>query len=143
MKIGKNTRVWHPSKSVILECFIGDDCVIHSPVWIGNNVVIGDRCKIQAFTFIPEGVSIGNDVFIGPSVTFTNDAEPPSNREAWKPIYVGNGAVIGAGSIIKAGVTIAPGAKIGCGAVVTKDVPACDWYVQNPARPINRGRRAS
>jgi UDP-2-acetamido-3-amino-2,3-dideoxy-glucuronate N-acetyltransferase len=142
MKVGKNTRVWHPDKSVILDCFIGDDCTIHAPVWIGPNVVIGDRCKIQAFAFIPEGVSIGSDVFIGPGVIFTNDPEPPSHRQAWKPIYVGNGAVIGAGAVIKAGVTIAPGAKIGCGAVVTKDVMAGDWYVSNPAKPIRRGNVA-
>lgn len=138
MRIGNNTRVWHPEKSVILDCVIGEDCVVHAPVWIGNNVVIGDRVKVQAFAFIPEGISIGNDVFIGPGVIFTNDNEPPSRGKAWRTVSVGDGAVIGAGVVIKAGVIIAPGAKIGAGAVVTKDVDPGVWYVQNPARPLRR-----
>lgn len=138
MKLGKRVTLWHPEKSVILECEIGNDSVIHAPVWIGNNVKIGERCRVQAFSFIPEGVTLGNDVFVGPGVIFTNDAEPPSDKTKWKPIHVGDGAVIGAGSVIKAGVTIEPGAKIGCGSVVVKDVPSEDWHVGNPAKPIRR-----
>lgn len=138
MIVGRNTRIWHPEKSVILDCVIGDDCTIHAPVWIGNNVVIGNKCKIQAFAFVPEGVTLGDDVFIGPNVVFTNDAEPPSDKQKWKPVLVGDGAVIGAGAVIKAGVVIESGARIGCGAVVTRDVPAGEWYVGNPARPILR-----
>lgn len=138
MIVGKNTRIWHPERSIILNCVIGSDCVIHGMVWIGNGVLIGNRCKIQAFAFLPEGVTLGDDVFIGPGVKMTNDADPPSQREHWKPIHVGDGAVIGAGAVIKAGVTIAPGARIGCGAVVTRDVPAGTWYVGSPAKPIRR-----
>lgn len=139
MKVGRHTIIWHQEKSVILDCEIGDTCVIHAPVWIGNGVKIGNRCKVQAFAFLPEGVTLGNDVFVGPGVTFTNDPEPPSDQKNWLPIVVGDGAVIGAGAVIKAGVTIAPGAKIGCGAVVTKDVKAGAWYVGNPSRPLLRG----
>lgn len=139
MKVGQRTRVWHPDKSVILDCEIGDDCTIHAMVWIGNGVRIGNRCKVQAFAFIPEGVTIEDDVFIGPGVIFTNDAEPPSLRQAWRPVHVGAGASIGAGAVIKAGVTIAPGAKIGAGAVVTRSITAGDWHVGNPARQIQRG----
>lgn len=142
MKTGARVTIWHPEKSVILDCEIGDDSVIHAPVWIGPNVIIGQRCKIQAMSFLPEGVTLGNDVFIGPGVTFTNDPEPPSHKQNWKPIVVGDGAVIGAGCVIKAGVTIHPGAKIGCGAVVTKDVYPGEWYVQNPARPISKRNHA-
>lgn len=138
MKTGRHSRIWHPEKSVILDCEIGDDCVIHAPVWIGNGVKIGNRCKVQAFAFLPEGVTLGDDVFVGPGVTFTNDPEPPSGQENWRPIVVGNGAVIGAGAVIKAGVTIAAGAKIGCGAVVTKDIPAGCWHAGNPAKPLLR-----
>lgn len=138
MKVGAHTKIWHPEKSVILDCEIGDDCTVHAPVWIGNGVRIGNGCRIQAFAFIPEGVTIGHEVFIGPGVVFTNDPEPPGGRDKWKPIHVGDGATIGAGAVIKAGVTIAPGAKIGCGAVVTKDVNAGDWHVGSPARPIRR-----
>lgn len=135
---GRNTTIYHPEKSVILDCVIGEDCKIHAPVWFGHGVRIGNRCRIQAFAFIPEGVVIGDDVFIGPSVTFTNDPEPPSGRDNWKQTYVGNGASIGAGVIIKAGVIIHPGAKIGCGAVVTRDVYPGDWHVGVPAKPIHR-----
>lgn len=135
VKTGLNTSVWHPELSVLLDCTIGEGCTIHAQVWIGNKVVIGDRCKVQAGAFIPEGVTIGNDVFIGPRVTFTNDPVPPSNH--WENTVVGDGAVIGAGAVIKAGVRIAPGAKIGCGAVVVKDVPADGaWWAGNPARPL-------
>lgn len=134
MQAGKTTRIWHPELSVLLDCVIGEECTIHAQVWIGNKVVIGDRCKVQAFAFIPEGVRLGNDVFIGPRVTFTNDPYPPSDN--WAETVVGDGAVIGAGAVIRAGVTIAPHARIGCGAVVTKDVPAGAWWVGNPARPL-------
>lgn len=134
MRAGKDTKIWHPELSVLLDCEIGESCTIHAQVWIGNKVKIGDRCKVQAFSFIPEGVHIGNDVFIGPRVTFTNDPVPPSTD--WKTTYVGDGAVIGAGAVIKAGVSIAPGAKIGCGAVVTKDVHGYGWWVGNPAHPL-------
>lgn len=136
-RIGSNTRVWHPEKSVILG-EIGKDCVIHACVWIGPKAIIGDRVKIQSFAYIPDGVTLEDDVFIGPGVIFTNDVEPPSRGKSWAPIFVGEGAVIGAGAVIKAGVSIAAGAKIGAGAVVTKDIPAGDWYVKNPARPIRR-----
>jgi UDP-2-acetamido-3-amino-2,3-dideoxy-glucuronate N-acetyltransferase len=79
MRAGKDTKIWHPELSVLLDCEIGDGCTIHAQVWVGNKVRIGDRCKVQAFSFIPEGVTIGNDVFIGPRVTFTNDPIPPSS----------------------------------------------------------------
>lgn len=138
MITGDGTIIWHPDKSVLLDCTIGRDCTIHAPVWIGDNVQIGDRCRIQAFVFLPDGVTLGNDVFVGPNVVFTNDPEPPSGRDNWLPIRVGDGAVIGAGCVIRAGVTIAPGARIGCGAVVTRDVPAGDWHVGVPAREIGR-----
>lgn len=138
MQHGRNTTIYHPEKSVLLDCSVGEDCRIHAPVWIGNGVRIGDRCRIQAFVFIPEGVVIGDDVFIGPGVIFTNDPEPPSGREHWKPIFVGPRATIGAGAVIKAGVIIHADAKIGCGAVVTKDVAAGEWYVGVPAEPMRR-----
>jgi len=133
MIVGNNTQVWHPNKSVILDCIIGNDCSIHAPVWIGNNVSIGDRCRIQAFSFIPEGVTIEDDVFIGPHVCFTNDKLPPSYGKHWGKIVVKKGASIGANCTILPNVTIGEGALIGAGSVVTKDVPPGEIWVGNPA----------
>lgn len=136
-KIGSNTKFWHETLSNIGNCQIGDNCVIHSHVWIGDKVVIGDNVKIQAFSFIPTGVIIGNNVFIGPRVTFTNDKYPPSKDNAdWKNTVVMDDVSIGAGAVIVAGVSLNRGAKIGAGAVVTKSVPANETWVGNPAKKL-------
>ena len=132
MKQGQNCTIYHPDKSVLLDCLIGDGCTVHSPVWIGNNVVIGDRCKIQAFAFIPEGVTIASDVFIGPHVCFTNDKYPPSNIR--EHTFVGKGVSIGANATILCGITIGDGARIGAGAVVTKNVAPDAVVIGNPAK---------
>lgn len=134
--IGKGTKIWHPTKSVILECVMGEDCTVHAPVWIGKQVVIGDRVKIQAFSFIPEGVTIQDDVFIGPRVTFLNDKHPPSGKDKWELTLVATGASIGAGAIILPGVIIGEGAMIGAGAVVIRDVAPGETWCGNPAKPI-------
>ena len=108
---------------------------IHPPVYIGLDAKIGDNCKIQAFAFIPDNVEIGNYVFIGPHVVFTNDKYPPSNGK-WKedaPTVVEDCASIGANATILPGVRIGKGAKIGAGAVVTRDVRAGATVVGNPA----------
>ena len=133
---GTNTKRWYHHHSNIGECVVGDDCVLHSHIWIGDGVVVGNRVKIQAFTFIPSGVTIEDDVFLGPRVTFTNDREPPSPE--WQRTVVKNRASIGAGTIILPGVTVGEGALIGAGSVVTKDVPAGEVWVGNPARYLRR-----
>lgn len=132
MKTGKFTRFHHLDLSNIGRCTIGENCIVHSHVWIGDNVKIGDKCKIQAFAFIPTGVRIGNNVFIGPRATFTNDKHPPSGGD-WLPTIVGDNAVIGAGAVILPGVTIGRNAVVGAGSVVTKDVPANTTVKGNPA----------
>lgn len=132
MKQGSNCQIWHPHKSVLLDCKIGDDCTIHAPVWIGNGVKIGNRCKIQAFAFIPFGVTIEDDVFIGPHVCFTNDKYPPSEDRQYT--LVKGGASIGANATIIAGVIIGEMAKVAAGAVVTKDVPSGASVKGVPAR---------
>lgn len=116
---------------------IGEDCTIHSHVWIGDRVVIGDGCKIQAFAFIPNGVTIGNDVFIGPAVVFTND-KLPSTRKDWKQssTIVEDKVSIGANATILPGVTLGTGCMIGAGAVVTKSVPPGEVWVGNPAEKL-------
>jgi UDP-2-acetamido-3-amino-2,3-dideoxy-glucuronate N-acetyltransferase len=115
-------RIYHPEKSVIGDCTIGDGCTIHAPVWIGNGVVIGPRTKVQAFAFIPPGVTIGADVFVGPHVCFTNDKYPPGQRIDWLPTIVEDRVSIGAGAVILPGIRLGAGCRIAAGAVVTKDV---------------------
>lgn len=123
MTVAAETRIWYPGKSVIHEsAYIGPGCTIHAPVWIGPDVVIGANTRVQAFAFIPTGVTIGNDCFIGPHVCFTNDKYPPSDRSEWLRTYIEDGVSIGAGAIILPGITLGRGCRIAAGAVVTKDV---------------------
>lgn len=138
MRAGEGTKIWHPDKSVLLECYIGARCTIHAPVWIGNKVIIGDDCKIQAFAFLPEGVVLENRVFIGPHVCFTNDKHPPSKK--WLGTVVREGAVIGANCTILPGVIIGHGAMVGAGSVVTRNVPDGARVCGSPARamPLRR-----
>jgi len=133
---GRGTIIYSPEKSVILDCKIGKNCTIHAPVWIGNYVKIGDGCKIQFGVFIPEGVTLEDDVFIGPGVVFTNDKYPPSTKKNWLKTKVRKGASIGANSTILCGITIGIGAGIGAGAVVCESVPAHQTWVGNPAHKI-------
>lgn len=127
---------WHKELSNISDsATIGDGSTIHSHVWIGDRVSIGKRCKIQAFSFIPPGVRIGDDTFIGPRVTFTNDKYPPSSELSIT--IVGNNVSIGAGAVILPGVTLSDCCKIGAGAVVTKNVARGVTVVGNPAKPIS------
>jgi acetyltransferase-like isoleucine patch superfamily enzyme len=135
-EIGEGTKVWHYCN--LLNCTIGKNCVIGSYVEIGNNVIIGDNCKIECGVFIPEGVTIEDEVFVGPHVVFTNDRFPKAKIEYWKIIktIIKKGASIGANSTIRCGITIGENALIGCGSVVTKDVPANEVWVGNPAKKI-------
>lgn len=106
---------------------IGEGTRIAAFVEIGGTkewpTMIGDNCSIQAFCYICPGTKIGNNVFLGPRVTFTNDKYPPSGGTAWAGVTIKNGASIGAGAILLPGVTIGENACIGAGAIVTKDVP--------------------
>lgn len=142
MKFPPSTKIWHPELSVLLDAKVGENCTIHAPVWIGNNVVIGDRCKIQAFAFLPDGVVLESDVFIGPHVCFTNDKHPPSDMWLWT--RVDEGASIGANCTILPGITIGAHAIVGAGSVVTKSVPAGAMVYGNPARVVNyRAKKAA
>ena len=123
-KIGAGTFIWFRELSNIGNIECGTGCNLHSHIWVADGVRMGSRVTIQAFAFIPYGVSIGNDVFIGPRVTFCNDKYPPSDRSRWLPVVVEDGVLIGAGAIILPGVTLGKGCRIGAGSVVTKSVPA-------------------
>ncbi len=116
------TKIYNPELSNINpNAVIGEDCTIHSHVWIGDDVKIGNRVRVQAFAFIPPGVTIEDDVFIGPRVTFTNDKYPPSTE--WSRTLVKKGASLGANVTVLPGITIGSNSRIGAGAVVTKDIP--------------------
>ena len=137
--IGKGTKVYDPHLSNIHpDVVIGEDCVIHSHVWIGAGVRIGDRVKIQAFSYIPTGVTIEDNVFIGPRVTFTNDLYPPSGGKHWYPTLVKRNASIGAGAVILPKVTIGEWAMIGAGSVVKVDIPDNCTACGNPAKIHNK-----
>ena len=103
---------------------------------IGSGVVIGDRCRIQAMVYIPAGVMIGNDVFIGPRVTFLNDKYPP-NKDFDGTVIVDDEGCIGGGALILPGVRLNWGCKIGAGAVVTRDVPSLITVVGVPAKEFS------
>lgn len=126
--------VYCPELCNISSLSIGNKARIHSHVWIGSKVTIGNGALIQAFAFIPDGVHIGNRVFIGPHVCFTNDKNPPS--QVLEETYVENEVRIGANATILPGITLGRRCWIGAGAVVTKDVPAQEMWVGNPARKL-------
>lgn len=137
--IGEGTKVWHPELSNIYGCKIGNNCNIGALVEIRANVIIGNGCKIQAFAFLPEGINIGNDIFIGPNVTFTNDKYPKTVGD-WKSLktVVEDSASIGAGAVILPGIHIGKNVLIGAGSVVTKDVPEGEIWAGNPAKRMKK-----
>lgn len=123
----------------LYKCKIGRNCKIGAYVYIEEGVTIGDNCKVRPFVFIPTGVTIEDDVFIGPGVCFTNDKYPRVRGE-WRLLKteVKKGASIGANSTILAGVTIGEGALIGAGSVVTKSVPDRAVVAGNPAKDVGQ-----
>jgi UDP-2-acetamido-3-amino-2,3-dideoxy-glucuronate N-acetyltransferase len=116
---------------------VGKDCVIHDFVIIHDGAVVGDRCKIQNFVALYKGVILKEDVFIGPSVVFTNVTNPRAfiNRKSeFKTTLVKKGASIGANATIVCGVTIGEYAAVAAGSVVTDDIPDFALVKGNPAR---------
>jgi len=142
VKLGQGVRL---SKFVNLYgCTIGDETKIGAFVEIQKNASVGNRCKISSHTFICEGVTIEDNVFIGHGVTFINDSYPRATtgdgqlqtEQDWKVerTIVRKGASIGSGSTILANVTIGENAIVGAGSMVTKDVPPNAIVAGNPAR---------
>ena len=133
--IGKGTTIWQ--FCVILEnASIGKNCNINCNVFIENDVKIGDNVTIKPGVQIWDGITIEGDVFIGPNVTFTNDLFPRSKKhpEKFEKTLIKKGASIGANATILAGITIGENTLIGAGSVVTKDVPANEIWMGNPAK---------
>jgi acetyltransferase-like isoleucine patch superfamily enzyme len=146
VKLGRDVKL---SKFINLYgCEIGDETKIGAFVEIQKNAIVGKRCKISSHTFVCEGVTIEDNVFIGHSVTFINDSYPRATTaegglqtEAdWKVerTFVKKGASIGSGSTILSNISIGENAIVGAGSVVTKDVPANSIVAGNPARVLRQ-----
>lgn len=147
VRLGEGVKVFHPPLVNLYGCTIGRDTKIGSFVEVQKNAVIGARCKISSHTFVCEGVTIEDEVFVGHGVMFINDRYPRAagggrlQTEAdWQvvPTRVKRGASIGSGAVILCGVTIGEGALIGAGAVVTRDVPDGATVAGVPARLRHR-----
>jgi UDP-2-acetamido-3-amino-2,3-dideoxy-glucuronate N-acetyltransferase len=137
--IGPGTRVWQ--FVVILKgARIGTDCNIYANSLIEGGVVIGDRVTIKSGVQIWDGSSIGDDVFIGPNATFTNDLYPRSKMypEEFRGVVINAGASIGANATILPGITVGERAMVGAGAVVTRGVPPRSVVTGNPAKVIRK-----
>lgn len=135
--IGDGTKIWNLAQ-VREACIIGENCIISKNVYIDTQVKIGNRVKIQNNVNVYHGVEVEDDVFLGPSMTFTNDFYPRAFNADWEITHtlVKKGASIGANVTVVCGNTIGEYAMIGSGSVVTKDVPAYALVVGNPAKQI-------
>ena len=150
VQLGEDVRIFHPSLVNLYGCSIGTGTRIGAFVEVQKNASIGARCKISSHTFICEGVTIEDEVFVGHGVMFTNDVYPRATNadgsaqsEAdWTvvPTLIRRTASLGSNATIIAGVTIGIGALVGAGAVVTKDVPDYAIVAGVPARIVGDTR---
>ena len=144
VKLGKGVRIY--SFTNLYGCQIGDDVKIGTFVEIQKGATIGNRCKISSHTFICEGVTLEDEVFVGHNVTFINDQYPRATtadgqlqtESDWRcvPTLVKKGASIGSGATLLCGITVGEFAVVGAGSVVTKDVPPYSVVVGNPAKVL-------
>ena len=150
VKLGNNVKIF--AFTNLYGCEVGDDSKVGAFVEIQKGAKIGARCKVSSHTFICEGVTLEDEVFVGHGVTFINDRFPRATTDegtlqteadwACVPTRVRQGASIGSGATILCGVEIGERAVVGAGAVVTKDVPAGAIVAGNPARLMRRAEDA-
>jgi acetyltransferase-like isoleucine patch superfamily enzyme len=146
VKLGKNVRIF--AFTNLYGCEIGDETKIGTFVEVQKNSRVGKRCKISSHTFICEGVTIEDEVFLGHNVTFINDLYPRATAAGgqlqteadWecRPTLVKRGASIGSSVTLLCGITVGENAIVGAGSVVTKDVPANSVVAGNPARVLRK-----
>lgn len=150
VKLGQRVKIY--AFTNLYGCEIGDDVKIGTFVEIQKGVRVGKRCKISSHSFLCEGVTLEEEVFIGHGVTFINDRFPRATTTGgtlqteadWAciPTTVKRGASIGSGATILCGITIGEGATVGAGSVVTKDVPNGAVVAGNPARVMRKQKKA-
>lgn len=137
-KVGDGTKIWHFCH-LMPTCKLGQNCILGQNVYIDSNVEIGDRVKIQNNVSVYNGVIVEDDVFLGPSMVFTNVINPRSfieRKQEFRKTVIRKGASVGANATILCGVEIGSFAMIGAGAMVVKNVPAFALIVGNPSRQI-------
>jgi UDP-2-acetamido-3-amino-2,3-dideoxy-glucuronate N-acetyltransferase len=155
--LGQDVQIRQPDLVNLYGCTIGDGTRIGAFVEIQKNAHIGARCKISSHTFVCEGVSIEDEVFVGHGVMFINDPYPRATAEGgglqteadWvvMPTCIKHGASLGSGSVILCGVTVGKHALVGAGAVVTKDVPdyavvqGCPARVSGDVRKLKQSKK--
>lgn len=137
--IGEGTMIWQFCV-VLKNATIGKNCNINCQVLIENDAIIGDHVTIKPGVQIWDGITLEDNVFIGPNATFTNDLFPKSKNKEFKLIktLVKKGASVGANATILAGVTIGENALVGAGSVVTKNIPDNEIWVGNPAKFLKK-----
>lgn len=137
--IGNNTNIWQFCV-IFPDAKIGENCNICANVLIENDVIVGNNVTVKSGVQLWDGIIVEDNVFIGPNATFTNDLYPRSKNPDWKleKTLIKKGASIGANATILCGITIGENAMIGAGSVVTKDVPAGELWVGNPAKFVRK-----
>jgi UDP-2-acetamido-3-amino-2,3-dideoxy-glucuronate N-acetyltransferase len=150
VKLGERVKIY--AFTNLYGCEIGDDVKVGTFVEIQKGARVGNRCKISSHSFLCEGVTLEEEVFVGHGVVFINDRFPRATTAEGKlqteadwscvPTVVKRRASIGSGATILCGITIGEGATIGAGSVVTKDVPAGAVVAGNPARPLRSRKPA-
>jgi len=153
VQLAEGVKIFHPDLVNLYGCVVGSETKIGSFVEIQKNAVVGARCKVSSHTFICEGVTIEDEVFIGHGVMFTNDLYPRATNEDasiqtdadWQvvPTRVKRRASIGSNATILAGLTIGENALVGAGAVVTRDVPDYAIVAGVPARIVGETKNQS